>query len=321
MYVRSLNANLTPSTTEAMWKDWPRIVEICFENREADIGRFLRRHLVNPSPEALGQMLSLVQASKNVPTPQELVLQVLDEGRSRFEVKTENEAIPSHGSWETALVVLGKAPEHTTTQTFLRLIDSSNPRYTGWPVWLVLLGGESQSQPYVFENAWESLIVSHNLPAQKIDFWRIDPRGRFYLRRPFEDDMEYPRRYPIPLMTVFDIFLMILRVAEAIGVGIEFAKALGYDVEETTLIFGFRWSGLANRTLSSWSSPGKLWLRNRVSYQNEVLSIVSIPLGTPKSAISEYVAKAIRPLSAVFDGLEIEDRTVEELALDVLDRR
>ena len=46
VYVRSLKANNTPSTTEAIWKDWPQIVEVCFENREADIGRFFRRHLV-----------------------------------------------------------------------------------------------------------------------------------------------------------------------------------------------------------------------------------------------------------------------------------
>jgi predicted HTH transcriptional regulator len=44
IYIRSLSANNTPSTTVATWKDWNAIVEICFDNREADIGRFLRRH-------------------------------------------------------------------------------------------------------------------------------------------------------------------------------------------------------------------------------------------------------------------------------------
>ncbi len=45
VYVRSLQSNNTPSTTKARWKDWSKIVEVCFDNREADIGRFLRRHL------------------------------------------------------------------------------------------------------------------------------------------------------------------------------------------------------------------------------------------------------------------------------------
>lgn len=43
VYTRSLRANNTPSTTKATWKDWPDILKVCFDNREADIGRFLRR--------------------------------------------------------------------------------------------------------------------------------------------------------------------------------------------------------------------------------------------------------------------------------------
>ena len=39
IYIRSLNSNNTPSTTQASWKDWAQIVEVCFDNREADIGR------------------------------------------------------------------------------------------------------------------------------------------------------------------------------------------------------------------------------------------------------------------------------------------
>ena len=42
VYVRSLNSNNIASSTKALWKDWPNIVQICFDNREADIGNFLR---------------------------------------------------------------------------------------------------------------------------------------------------------------------------------------------------------------------------------------------------------------------------------------
>jgi len=45
VYVRSLTSNGIVSTTEARCQDWERLVGICMENREADIGRFLRRHL------------------------------------------------------------------------------------------------------------------------------------------------------------------------------------------------------------------------------------------------------------------------------------
>ena len=45
VYFRSLASNGTLSTTEARPSDWAEIVEICFDNREADVGRFIRRHL------------------------------------------------------------------------------------------------------------------------------------------------------------------------------------------------------------------------------------------------------------------------------------
>ena len=45
VYFRTLAANGTPSTSAARHQDWRDIVEICFDNREADVGRFLRRQL------------------------------------------------------------------------------------------------------------------------------------------------------------------------------------------------------------------------------------------------------------------------------------
>jgi|SRR5579864_73506 len=43
VYVRTLGSNGRPSTAPAKITDWPRIMEICFNNREADIGAFVRR--------------------------------------------------------------------------------------------------------------------------------------------------------------------------------------------------------------------------------------------------------------------------------------
>lgn len=45
VYVRSLRSNNTVSSTEARRGDWDRITRACFDNREADIGGFVRRHL------------------------------------------------------------------------------------------------------------------------------------------------------------------------------------------------------------------------------------------------------------------------------------
>src|SRR5690554_2681147 len=45
VYFRTLAANGILSTSVARPEDWPDIMQICFDNREADIGRFLRRQL------------------------------------------------------------------------------------------------------------------------------------------------------------------------------------------------------------------------------------------------------------------------------------
>jgi hypothetical protein len=58
VYVRTIS-NGRPSSCEPMTAtDWDKLMRICFDNREADIGRFMRRHL----PEILVEMGIDVQA-------------------------------------------------------------------------------------------------------------------------------------------------------------------------------------------------------------------------------------------------------------------
>jgi hypothetical protein len=57
IFFRTLAANGTPSTSQAMPEDWREIIEICFDNREADIGRFLRRQLTGKDLPLLTSVL------------------------------------------------------------------------------------------------------------------------------------------------------------------------------------------------------------------------------------------------------------------------
>jgi hypothetical protein len=45
VFFRSLRANGTASSAEVQPADWPELMQICVDNREADVGRFVRRHL------------------------------------------------------------------------------------------------------------------------------------------------------------------------------------------------------------------------------------------------------------------------------------
>lgn len=142
----------------------------------------------------------------------------------------------SHGAWEVGLLIDGDVPSHSASQELLDLLNSSNPRHTGWSVWLDSRNfGNESSRPYVFEGAWKALLVFLDSDTMNaIDFMRLSPEGRFYLRRAFEDDIQNSPDAPAP-MTYLDSTLPLRRVAESVSVGIAFAKAMGCDPEKTKL--------------------------------------------------------------------------------------
>lgn len=324
VYIRSLNSNNTPSTTRATWKDWPQILEICFDNREADIGRFLRRHLAGLTPAVIKDFAQhVVGAIVPEVTTEELLRGFLREGEQRYEylVQERQVVLPPHGAWEVGLIVQGNVPPANADTKFLSLLDSSNPSYTGWPVWLISRGfRDEQARPYVLDGAWEEFIVTPEGSPDHIDFIRLDPKGKFYLRRGLQDDISGSQRAPEPLK-VLDFGLPVIRVAEALAVGMAFAKAMGCDHEDTTLSFTFKWSKLRGRRLTSWAQPERYISSGRSAHQDEVFSLVNLPLDTPLSALHEFVYQAVEPLFQIFDGFQLGIGIVEDLTQRLVERR
>ena len=321
IYIRSLRSNNTPSTTKATWKDWPSILEVCFDNREADIGRFLRRHLGGLAPEVVqGFLGSIASGLQPKETPEDHLRRYLQESEERYStvVAERGVQLPPHGAWEVGLLLIGDIPSHSANQEFLNLLNSSNPRYTGWPVWLDSRNFYDKSaRPYVFGSVWEALIVNPD-PLHSIDFMKLDPKGHFYLRRPFQDDSnQSPSPKP---MTYLDFALPILRTAESIAVGLAFAKAMDCDPEKTQLAFGFRWTKLKERQLVAWTTP-RFIPPGFFAYQNEVIAFIEVPLETPLSALGEFVNQAVKPLFEVFNGFELSKDVVEDLTRKTIERR
>lgn len=316
VYIRSLRSNNTPSTTKATWKDWPSIIEVCFDSREADIGRFLRRHLGGLTPEVVqGALGSIASGLQPEVTTKDRLQSYLQESAERYSTVVEEREVqlPSHGAWEVGLLLIGDIPPHSVNQAFLNLLSTSNPRYSGWPVWLDSRNfSDERTRPYPFEGIWEALIVTLDSGwSRYIDFMRLGPQGRFYLRQAFYDDML--ERYPLEPMKYLDFTLPIKGVAEAIAVGIAFAKAMGCDPEKTQLAFGFRWTELNGRKLISWVEPGRHLGPEGPAYQDDVSVFVEVPLETPLSALGEYVNQAVKPLFEIFNGFELSQDVIEDL--------
>lgn len=325
VYVRSLRANNTPSTTKVGWKDWPIMVEVCFDNREADIGRFMRRHLSGITPELMREFAALLsQRTTPEPSTEELLRGLLQEGGERYRqvVKEKGVVLPEHGTSEVALLLIGEVPRHSANREFLNLLAASNPNYTGWPIWLDSRGFRDETaRPYVVNGVWEAFIASLNSGfIDHVDFMRLDPKGRFYLSRALQDDISGTPKSPKP-MTALDFGLPIIRSAEAIAVGIAFARGMGCDPASMVLSFAFRWNRLRGRQLASWAQPGRYISEGRHAYKDEVVTFVRVPLEAPLSSMTEYVGQVVSPLFEVFDGFAVSHEVLDDLTRRLVERR
>lgn len=334
VYVRSLSQNNTPSTGKPRAEDWRTILSPLFDNREADLGRFLRRHL---DQRQLGTLAGAAVSAGETRGPSESqphvkALTLLDDGYDRYQAQRMDrgvEKLPRHGSLEVAAVVEGNVPGGEPTRSFMNLIGAANPGYTGWPLWIDSRGfpkeeGEPGQNldptPRVVEEGWETFLYSYERDSwyNHLDFWRVEPDGRFYAYRAFEDDITEGKGYP-ETMTTLDLRLVVWRVAEAIAVPMAFARAMDLAPEETTLHYAFRWSGLRGRELSSWTEPAKHVTPGLICHEQVVRSpVIDIPLDTPISAIAPYVQAATSKLFASFGGFELDATVVEDLTKSAL---
>ncbi len=195
--------------------------------------------------------------------------------------------------------------------------------HTGWPIWVISDGFSNLAdQPHVHDHTWEQFIVGLSGGwTDTISFMVFDPKGRFYFRREIEDDLGGDgERKPLPLTTL-EFGIAILRVAEAIAVGIAYAKAMGCDPEMTTLSFYFGWNRLNGRELSSWANPLRFIRGGGKAYENEVRSYVEVPLNAPLSRLSEFVKTVIDPLFEVFNGFVISQTAVDDMTQRLINRR
>jgi len=326
VYFRTLSANGTPSTTLARPQDWPDIVEICFNNREADFGRFLRRQLAGHD------VVSLVSARSDLPLDQgsaqnlkDLAIALLQSGQQRFDLAlterkpTKDElATVQRGSWEVALVIDPAQSERLPDEVFFRTLASSNPQYTGWPVWLdSRLFSDQRSAPVVRDKGWEALIISLEGWSKHVDFLRFDPRGEFYLWRNLPDDVSDQ----IPPGKMLDPIVVILRVTEALLVGPAFARALGWKSEEARLGFAFRWTKLKGRQLEPWANPGVTINAYGTAQDDTVTTFVELPLDTPGSAVAPHVDEATRELFVLFGGYQFPSAAIENWVRRLVERR
>ena len=327
IYVRSLNSNNTVSSTEARRGDWERLVQICFDNREADIGAFVRRHLAAPNRDSLFAAMKDFFLASVPPSDEDRVAKELEISHKRFlaAAAREHVQVPQGVGFREAIALVDNAPalQSITPETLQRLFAVA-PRHTGWPPWANLSNASDPHLcPYVVDGGWESILnfVGTRTGAfgPSLDFWRIGPPAVFYHIRALEGDFARPPDYPYRKQ--LDFYLQIARVAEIISTGLSFGRSLGCDAEKTSLVFGFRWKGLLNRDLASIIDPQRWIPPTAASHQDEVVTVVRIPLETPPTGIAPHVEKAVADLFMLFGGMQFESSVVEKIVNECLSKR
>lgn len=308
VYVRSINRGVV-SSAPAGPNDWDKLAKTCFDNREADIGAFVRRHLQGAD---LGTLTALLIPSPSNPTPAEMTSEYLEFGRARFEARWEanTDAPMAWATREAGIVVVGEVSPHDANERFLNELLMRKPRHSGWTPWLAVHHPDDQPMwPNIVRGGWEAFMHmgAGAMFGPKMDFWRLEPDGRFYCLRVLETELH--RRGE---MREVDFTLEISCVAEIMSIASSFAQSLGCDEAATQLAFAFRWTGVANHWLTA-SGDRRHFCSRAPALENEVMVYTEFPLEVPNTALTPWVERVVRPLFALFGGTEIATRTIDEI--------
>jgi hypothetical protein len=141
-----------------------------------------------------------------------------------------------------------------------------------------------------------------------LDFAIFDPKGRFFLRRAFEDDMGADA---LKAAKTIEIYIQAWRIAEALAVGRAFANALGAS-SETSLSFAYRWSGIKNRQIDLWAHLGAEFLSARASQQDISQSNVAIAASANDEEIVGRTVDALQKLVLPFGDVKIPRQFLSE---------
>ncbi len=327
VYVRTISNGRPASCEPKTPQDWERLIQICFDNREADIGRFFRRHLGGIVSE-----LHRASPSATLPStpkdPSEEVRDFLKVGRAAFEKRREEKSLPmteglSAGSFEVAALINGNL-ETLAVRDLLNKVFVHQPHMTGWPTWVDSRSfRDSETHPYVRQGGWEAMVNCSRgfLAERSLDFWRIEPNGRFYLLRSLEDDTASTlQKNGVKPGTVLDFLLVLSRTTEAIGTIRAIALGLNVSRDEGAIDFAFRWSGLKGRQICCWVEPGRSLITHVRAEDESASGSCRVPLDIPDGLLWQAAKQVVQPVFDVF-GAGVGDQVIQDIVERTLTRR
>ncbi|MDF2435209.1 MAG: hypothetical protein JWP44_4840 [Mucilaginibacter sp.] len=318
---RTLKANGRPSSAACQPGDWADLVNICFNNREADIGRFLRRHLTGAGP-AIVELVKSLGGEAGDPSPAAPVVEFLARGEARFAAVLKDRPSPEAaemapwGSRSLAFCIEPPLVGVGANTQFLALVRNSIPKLTSYPPWIDTTTASDDAAPYVYHRTWETFFV-HQGMFDMLSFSVLDPAGKFFERRLILHDV-IARRRGEQAGQLFDPWAAVADVSEVLLTALAIANSFGAADESHTLSFAFMWNGLSGRRVN-WPLP----IRNPHVAREEYAApcTVSFKADTPGSALAPFVELVLTPVLETFGGYSFTPAQYEEGLRLVMERR
>lgn len=319
MYIRTLSSNGTVSSSEPRsQKDWDRLLNICLENKETDIAKFFQNNLTEGQLQKLKEFFSHPQ-KENDSTQKNNdhdVKNCLTYGYAEYQSIAKTKKLPAHGSFQIAFTIKNKIEKIAISETLLQIIKSSNPRPSGWPLWVVLQNGSDDKKPQHYLNRWQAFIEASNT----LDFWMITEQKCFYHYRALKDDFNgsTTTQANAAKLKEIDFVWQVENICDAIASGLAFAQALNED-ENTTLSFVFKWSGLKNRHLTTWAHANRYIDCESRANIDDFTYEVNVPINATRENIVNYTYEIASNLFLVFGGYDrIPRDTIAQIVISYL---
>lgn len=215
------------------------------------------------------------------------------------------------GRYEFTFELRNVPPAPTLTELQRRITAARAVRYTGWGPFLSL--EREPHRPYVVDGVIEAWLgtpqdgVGRPRP-DLCDFWRAEPRGRFFSLRAYDEDSATADG--IDAGTIFDLTLPIWRLGEALLFVGRIGRLYG---ENPRIVTHCRYLGLNDRVLSRMDGRGRVWPPARCR-DSEVTLEADLSVVEVEDNLPEVVHSMLVPLYERFDFFAL-DRVlvVEEL--------
>lgn len=319
LYCQTIHANGTYSSSKAIYKDFPVVMDLCWQNRELDIASFVKRHWID-----LSAAITALPAGR-VTELQEFMANCHHRFTSNLQERNLDD-IPKPGFFDVGFCWNTLQENARPTPQFIQAIFTHAPDLTGWPLWLSPQRME-QPAPKIKDSKWEGLIAKTDQSANGIrfawlNFFVCDPCGFFFHRRGYFDDLMIGFRARPPEWDVgqkMTVDLVLLETAEAIFGAKKITEGLFERSAKTlpeTIHLSLAWNGLRGRHLVCEPSDHRFGWSGGTTLTERVIQTVNLPISAPIDVITEIVHTVTGKLFAEFGGysmsLDEVKRTLNE---------